>query len=113
MNTITTAGLMPLSATGAARSKTWIRHHHEYVSGPGADRITRASSTVRERDIESVEGVDDVGEAEPDRGLRELRALQVTAVAGPAGVQEPALGRRALPVLDLQVLAEAGRVRNR
>jgi hypothetical protein len=58
-------------------------------------------------------GVDDVGEAEPDRGLGELRALQVTAVAGPAGVQEPALGRGALPVLDLQVLAEAGRVRNR
>jgi hypothetical protein len=60
-----------------------------------------------------VEGVDDVGEAEPDRGLGELRGLQVTAVAGPAGIQEPALGRRALPVLDLQVLAEAGRVRNR
>jgi len=58
-----------------------------------------------------VEGVDDVGEAEPDRGLGELRALQVTAVAGPSGVQEPALGRRALPVLDLQVLAKAGRVR--
>jgi hypothetical protein len=55
-----------------------------------------------------VEGVDDVGEAEPDGGVGELRALQVTAVAGPAGVQEPALGRRALPVLDLQVLAEGG-----
>jgi hypothetical protein len=39
-----------------------------------------------------VEGVDDVGEAEPDRGLGELRALQATAVAGPAGIQEPALG---------------------
>jgi hypothetical protein len=60
-----------------------------------------------------VEGVDDVGEAEPDRGLGELRGLQFAAVAGPAGVQELALGRRALPVLDLQVLAEAGRVRNR
>jgi len=47
MNTITTTGLMPLSATGAARSNSWIRHHREYVSGPGADRITRASSTVR------------------------------------------------------------------
>ena len=32
-----------------------------------------------------VEGVDDVGEAEPDRGLGELRVLQVAAVAGPAG----------------------------
>src|ERR1035441_6117075 len=60
-----------------------------------------------------VEGVDDVGEAGPARGLGELRGLQFAAVAGPAGVQELALGRRALPVLDLQVLAEAGRVRNR
>jgi hypothetical protein len=56
---------------------------------------------------------DDVGEAEPDRGLGELRGLQVAAVAGPAGVQELALGRRALPVLDLEVLAEGGGVRNR
>ena len=32
-----------------------------------------------------VEGVDDVGEAEPDRGLGELRGLQFAAVAGPAG----------------------------
>jgi hypothetical protein len=39
-----------------------------------------------------VEGVDDVGESEPDRGLGELRGLQVAAVAGPAGVQELALG---------------------
>ena len=60
-----------------------------------------------------VEGVDDVGEAKPDRGLGELRGLEVAAVAGPAGVQELALGRRALPVFDLEVLAEGGRVRNR
>ena len=60
-----------------------------------------------------VEGVDDVGEAEPDRGLGELRGFQVAAVAGPAGVQELALGRRALAVFDLQVLAEGSRVRNR
>jgi hypothetical protein len=60
-----------------------------------------------------VEGVDDVRETEPDRDLSQLRGLQVAAVAGPAGVQELASGRRALPVLDLQVLAEAGRVRNR
>jgi hypothetical protein len=32
---------------------------------------------------------------------------------GPAGVQELALGRRALPGFDLQVIAEGGRVRNR
>jgi hypothetical protein len=51
--------------------------------------------------------------AEPDGGLSELRGVQVAAVAGPAGVQELALGRRALAVLDLQVLAEGGRVRNR
>src|ERR1035438_5010457 len=60
-----------------------------------------------------VEGVDDVRETESDRDLGKLGGLQVAAVAGPAGVQELASGRRALPVLDLQVLAEAGRVRNR
>jgi len=39
-----------------------------------------------------VEGVDDVGEAEPDRGLGELFGIQIAAVAAPAGVQEMALG---------------------
>ena len=39
-----------------------------------------------------VEGVDDVGEAEPDRGLGELFGIQIAAVAGPAGVQELAFG---------------------
>jgi hypothetical protein len=42
--------------------------------------------------VADVEGVDDVGEAWPDRGLGELFGLQVAAVAGPAGVQELALG---------------------
>ena len=71
---------------------------------PGLGRLAAAAH---------VESVDDVGEAEPDRGLGELRVLQVAAVAGPAGVQELALGRRALAVFDLQVLAEGSRVRNR
>ena len=39
-----------------------------------------------------VEGVDDVGEAEPDRGLGELRGILVAAVAGPAGVQGTGFG---------------------
>ena len=80
------------------------------AAGPLVDEETGRGGLAAAADVE---GVDDVGEAEPDRGLGELRGIQVAAVAGPAGVQEPALGRRALPVLDLQVLAEGGRVRNR
>ena len=60
-----------------------------------------------------VEGVDDVGEAKPDRGLGELFGIQIATVAASAGVQELALDGRALPIFDLQVLAEGGRVRNR
>jgi hypothetical protein len=60
-----------------------------------------------------VEGVDDVGEAEPHRELGEFRVIQLAAVARPAGVQELALGRGALPVLDLQVLAQGRRVGER
>ena len=52
-----------------------------------------------------VEGVEDVGEPEPDRGFGELSVIQFAAVAGAAGVQELALSGRALPVLDLQMPA--------
>jgi len=71
------------------------------AAGPLVDEVAGLGGLAAAANMESV---DDVGEAEPDRGFRELRGLQVTAVAGPAGVQELALGRRALPVLDLQVL---------
>ena len=37
-----------------------------------------------------VEGVDDVVEAEPARGVGHLRGVQLTAVVGAAGVEEPA-----------------------
>ena len=80
------------------------------AAGPLVDEEAGLGGLAAAADME---GVDDVGEAEPDRSLGQLRGLQVAAVAGPAGVQELALGRRALPVLDLQVLAEADRVRNR
>jgi hypothetical protein len=60
-----------------------------------------------------VEGVDDIAEAESDRDLGKPRVVQFAAVAGSAGVQELALGGRALPVLDLQVLAKASRIRDR
>ena len=53
-----------------------------------------------------VEGVDDVGESEPDRDFGQPRIVQFAAVAGPAGIQEPAHGRRALPILYLEMLAD-------
>ena len=60
-----------------------------------------------------VEGVDDVGEPEPDRGLGQPLIIQLAAVAGPAGIQEPAHGRGALPVLYPEVLADGGGVGDR
>jgi hypothetical protein len=60
-----------------------------------------------------VEGVDDVREAEPHRDLGELSGIQFAVVTGAAGVQELALCRRALPVLDLQMLADGRGIRNR
>ena len=60
-----------------------------------------------------VEGVDDVIESESDRGFGQLRIIQFAAVTGPAGIQESAHRRRALPIFYLQVLAEGGSIRTR
>ena len=40
-------GLDAVERDGGDAFQTWIRHHDEYISGPGADQITRASATVR------------------------------------------------------------------
>jgi hypothetical protein len=60
-----------------------------------------------------MESVDEVGEPEPGRDLRQLHIIHFAAVTRPAGIQEPAHGRRALPVLCLEVLADGSGIRDR
>jgi len=38
---------LPRTRDGGDAFQTWIRHRDEYVSGPGADQITRATATAR------------------------------------------------------------------
>ena len=80
------------------------------AAGPLVDEETGLGGLAAAADVK---GVDDVREAESFRGLGEFPGIKLAAVMRPAGVQEPALSRRALPVLDLQMLADGRGVRNR
>jgi hypothetical protein len=74
--------------------------------------VDEESSLRRLAIAADVEGVDYVVESEPDGGLGQLGVVQLAAVTGSAGIQEPAPGRRGLPVLGPEVLADGGGVRD-
>lgn len=76
----------------------------------GQDNAAARAALVNEETVlhrlpvpADVKGVDDVLEAQADRGLNEPCLVQLATVMGPEGIKEPALGGGCLLVFQLQV----------